>query len=375
MDNFPASSQMTDFEIVELGNQYLLDNQRRLQEAQAQATEAMVQNPAQLLLPLPLENQHLPYTTPSPDQNQPHQPPTPPTKSSQARHYSHGPPPTTSKMSLNLSTMMPTISNLKPKRIINTDGDNLLYLNELNPDPVISSVSPLTGSSHDHPYFLCKLCTYNFRSNSPRKPGSYPVIMNIGAIIQHLDDHHTKKLFQFKRKMSDSAEIYLGLIKLDLANPAFWIKTIPKSSSTSCLEVLWKTNQQDQIDAENHCFEESYCLSHAKPKLTSGLPYTLDLANSVYCICQVNPTVTTNAISTPPLMPDPDISMGPNPTFISMAKKAFTKTHRTLLRSPIIQSSQPTPIPAYTTRRRTRNMGEPAGVWTSAFNYIPFLKK
>ena len=52
MDNFPASSQMTDFEIVELGNQYLLDNQSQLQEAQVQATEAVVQNPAQLILPI-----------------------------------------------------------------------------------------------------------------------------------------------------------------------------------------------------------------------------------------------------------------------------------------------------------------------------------
>ena len=76
MDNFPASSQMTDFEIVELANQEFLDNQRRLHKAQVRATEAMVQNAAQLLLPLPLEDQHLPYTTPSPDQDQPHQPPT-----------------------------------------------------------------------------------------------------------------------------------------------------------------------------------------------------------------------------------------------------------------------------------------------------------
>ena len=56
---------MTDFEIVELGNQYLLDKQRQQHEAQVQATEAMVQNLAQLLLPIPLEDQHLPYTTPS----------------------------------------------------------------------------------------------------------------------------------------------------------------------------------------------------------------------------------------------------------------------------------------------------------------------
>ena len=177
--------------------------------------------------------------------------------------------------------------------------------------------------------------------------------------------------------MSDSAEIYLGLIKQDLANPDHWIRTIPKSSSTSCLEVLWKTNQQDQTEVENHCFEESYCLSHTKPKINSGLTYTLDLANTVYCICQVNPNMTASAndISTPPLMPDPEISMGPTPTFIGMAKKAFIKTHRTLLRSPIIQSAQPAPIPAYSTRRRTRLGGEPAGIWTTAFNFIPFLNK
>lgn len=377
MENFPATSRMTDFEIVELGNQYLIDKKRGLQAAQVRATEAIIQDPIQILLPLPLADQHLPYTTPSPDQEQPQQPPLQPKKSSPVRHYSHGPPPTTRKLSLGLPTLMPTISTVKPKRIITTHMTSILYLNDLNPDPVISSVSPLTGSSNDHTYFLCRLCTYKFRSNSPKKVGAYPVIMNIGAIVQHLDDNHTRKLFQIKRRMSDSAEIYLGLIKQDLANPDHWIKTIPKASSTSCLEVLWKTNQQDQIDVENHCFEESYCLSHTKPRLTSGLPYTLDLANTVYCICQVNPKLTASAndISTPSLMPDPEISMGPTPTFIGMAKKAFIKTHRTLLRSPIIKSSPPAPIPEYSTRRRTRNMGEPAGVWTTAFNFIPFLNK
>ena len=96
---------MTDFEIVELGNQYLLAKRRQLRKAQAQATEAILQDPAQILLPLPLEDQHLPYTTPSPDPEPPQQPPIKPKKSSPVRHYSHGPPPTTRKLSLGLPTM------------------------------------------------------------------------------------------------------------------------------------------------------------------------------------------------------------------------------------------------------------------------------
>lgn len=256
------------------------------------------------------------------------------------------------------------------QRIISTNHQTVvLTLNDLHKSPVLSSVSPINGSRHDHPFFTCHLCAFtgcgDEQNQSPKSHGFYPIIKNLGAKVGHLRKYHCKKNYQMKQLMSKLAQNYLNLIEKDIWDVAKTKTTITKSSSESCVYASWKTNQPEisaSVQAtEDYCSKEDYCMGHAKEVHKSGVIYTLDLANSVYCLC--SPLTTQNTEKKPILVQDVDLVMAPDPTFYKQAKRAFIKTHRTLLRMPTIKYLQPSLILFYRARRVTRNQGVPPIHW------------
>ena len=86
---------------------------------------------------------------------------------------------------------------------------------------------------------------------------------------------------------------YIDMVDKDIkqfSSPMFcWQETIPKASSTSCLNATWKSDQTDlkQELAHTYNFQHhtEFCNGHPKLKATQGIAYQLDLADTVYCSC------------------------------------------------------------------------------------------
>ena len=65
--------------------------------------------------------------------------------------------------------------------------------------------------------------------------------------------------------------------------------SIPKASSTSCLNSTWKSNQTDLTLHLSQAYDFQHytngCNGHLKWKAVEGKAYELDLADTVYCSC------------------------------------------------------------------------------------------
>ena len=208
-------------------------------------------------------------------------------------------------------------------------------INDQNKKTVVSSVSPSCGAKLDNTYFLCHICPYSTDMYKNWKYGTYehPLVKNIGAMFHHLHQAHCNKP-RGERQLTVVAESYLTVIMEDieqgLPSPLLQTTTsIPKSSSHSCLEILWKSNQPEltKKNVNAYCFNAKLCKGHTKLVPTSGIEYWYDLANSVYCTCK-NETMGKYA---PNLIHDKNWSMAPEPSFFKQAKQSFVQTHRTLL--------------------------------------------
>ena len=76
-----------------------------------------------------------------------------------------------------------------------------------------------------------------------------PFVYNLRAIIEHLTKFHCETHEDETRDMIRKVANYIDMVNKDIekfSSPMFcWQETIPKASSTSCLNATWKSDQTD----------------------------------------------------------------------------------------------------------------------------------
>ena len=187
----------------------------------------------------------------------------------------------------------------QPLQFQNNDLDFLNLINHLNrtrngnKNTVVSSVSPSYGNILNNDHFLCHIC--HFSSNTITKwrygTNEHLFIKNVGAMFQHLHRIHCDTP-KGEKQLTGGAESYLEAIVEDIKTrrpaPLLQRKTsLPKASSTSCLETAWRSNQPEltKESVNKYVFDDSFCKGHIKLVPIDGIEYWYDLANSVYCTC------------------------------------------------------------------------------------------
>jgi ribosomal protein L12E/L44/L45/RPP1/RPP2 len=185
----------------------------------------------------------------------------------------------------------------QPMQIHNNDINFLEEINNLNRarggkiKTVISSIRPSFQAISNNDYFMCHIChlypkiitTWEDRTNPyPWQKGinEHPFARNIGAIIRHLIDNHYK--LEGARHVTVKVEHLLTSIKKDMEeskkHPTYFKPvSIPKSSSTSCLQAAWKSNQTDLTKemVNTYTFDKDNCVGHVKIIPTQGLEYEI----------------------------------------------------------------------------------------------------
>lgn len=108
----------------------------------------------------------------------------------------------------------------------------IYILNELNESPAVEAVSPIKGSRHDHSFYICRLC-------HPR----ITHIMNIGARLHHITQHHISDRYDHRNKLTQAAFGHLTEIRrlLQQTNDRR-VFTIIRSSSDSLPIITWRGN-------------------------------------------------------------------------------------------------------------------------------------
>jgi hypothetical protein len=419
-NNFPASNFMTDFEIVEIGNeQRRRDAAARIQEEakdaarqQQEAEHGIIDD--QIVMNM-LLNLAFPYdigrmavpinplsTTPD-EENRPKQELIAieleaaintnndnTNSSSNDSMYSVNSRTTSGSSFHGFSTVSDEGSNemalcgeQQPLRVRNNDTNFLILINDLNKTrhgnkrTVVSSVSPGYGNILDNDYFLCHICHYssNIITDWEYWTNEHPFIKNVGAMFHHLLQDHCEKP-QGKKQLTGGAESYLSAIVEDIKTrmpaPLLQTKTsLPKASSTSCLETAWRSNQPEltKDSVNKYVFDDKFCKGHIKLVPIDGIEYWYDLANSMYCTCNFKIMNQNESIGQagPTLILDQDLSVAPIPSFFNLTRRSIIQTHRTLLCSRIISMPAPAKFPhrAYKpsqpkTRSETRQEGRPS---------------
>jgi hypothetical protein len=177
-------------------------------------------------------------------------------------------------------------SNQQPRKILNNDIDCLEEINNLNKPrggklkTVISSIRPSFQAIANNDYFMCHIChlypkvitSWEDGTNPyPWKEGvnEHPFARNIGAIIRHLIDNHYK--LEGTRHITLQVEHKLTSIKKDMEeaekHPTYFKPlSMPKSSSTSCLQAAWKSNQTELTKeiVNTYTFDKDDCVGHSK---------------------------------------------------------------------------------------------------------------
>ena len=105
-------------------------------------------------------------------------------------------------------------------------------LNKLNNSPAVDAISPVQGSRHDHSFYICRLC--------------YPKIthiMNIGATLHHITQHHISDRYNHRDKLTREAFGHLTEIRhlLQQTNDRR-VFSIIRSSSDLLPIITWRSN-------------------------------------------------------------------------------------------------------------------------------------
>ena len=235
-----------------------------------------------------------------------------------------------------VSTLSPTVTkdngiiHNPPLTIRCNDITFIGNINNYNKRYVLSSMNPSYACSRDHNYFICHTCHAFPTQGSSRDKGltsnnDHHFVRNIKAIIQHIRINHCKDKGEDKQ-LTWNTERYVLSKTRELGNPTMpllqMMTSIPKSTSTSCLNTTWKSNQTDitkylinsyyispNPTRLNPCLRR--CGGHATLIHTKGLAYTLDLADSIYCSCNAVQIVNIEAKINPkkyPIEPHNDIT-------------------------------------------------------------------
>jgi hypothetical protein len=221
-----------------------------------------------------------------------------------------------------------TICEKKLIQVRNNDLDFLNLINHLNrkrngnKNTVVSSVSPSHGNILNNDNFLCHICHFSSNTIDEWRYGTneHPFIKNAGAMFQHLLRMHCNQR-KGEQQLTGGAENYLASIVEDIKTrrpaPLLQRKTsLPKASSTSCLETAWRSNQPEltKESVNKYVFDDSFCKGHIKLVPIDGIEYWYDLANSVYCTCngRIMNHNRSMAHPGPTLILDQSLSFAPN---------------------------------------------------------------
>ena len=135
-------------------------------------------------------------------------------------------------------------------------------------------------------------------------------------------------------------------------------RCVRKSSSESCFEATWKSNQTNlTMDMANHyIFSKRKCKGHTQQLFTEGHIYTDNLSQSVYCSCDAI-IITQNAKPTSfPEHVKKNIAYGLPNTFFSQNKTSIYHMHRTIRCPYRINFGPIKEIPPLTNRVKTKSM-------------------
>ena len=196
---------------------------------------------------------------------------------------------------------------------------------------------------------------------SPITPPTHP--RNIGAFVDHLIESHLNK-----QHVTDKANDNIEKIKKQIEQQCFsqfqYPHKIRKSASDSCMEARWKSNQPHLTShmANHYSFGNRVCKGHTKQLHSRGEPYIIDLDQTVYCSCDavpITPIIINGKEFPPPLPPRPvrhTIALGLSGTFFSKNKLSIFQMHKTIYCPYTIIARQPEPIPPYSIGVKTRSM-------------------
>ena len=251
--------------------------------------------------------------------------------------------------------------------------------------PIGSSVRMTLQSRHLHDFFICHICcrilwpetgiiiTESTKDSntaeeikkasgrvSPIGPPTHP--RNIGAFIDHLIDNHLNK-----DHVTDKANDMINELKQQVDKHLFsqlqYPRYIRKSASESSVEAKWKSNQTNltYYMANHYSFGSRTCRGHTQRLYTRGKPYINDLAQTVYCSCSavaIMPNIINGKAFPPPLPPRQikhNIALGLEGSFFHENKMSIFQMHRTIYCPYKIISKQVEKIPPYTTGVKTRS--------------------
>ena len=139
---------------------------------------------------------------------------------------------------------------------------NKMNVNKKRRTILISAVRPSFHCSHNE-FFICHVCHKKSRQikmvdelwemakdNDDANLGDeQPFAYNLRGIIDHLTNHHCLTHEDKSRDMIVAVANYIDMVNKDIedgTSPMFYFdESIPKASSTSCLRVSWKTDQPE----------------------------------------------------------------------------------------------------------------------------------
>ena len=359
-NNFPASSFMTDFEIVVVQNERARMERQRLKQEQVHAqTQDHLQNPALPHDPVPsihptledslIAQAHTPQKEVEHSQinsvpicdividenitliTNDNQLETQTISNDQTQKTNLGNDSSSSGTYQSFNDESQE-NNSSPKQIPFRNNTTVFMsnINEFNVNRgkrtiLISAVRPSFQCLAHNEFYICHVCQKKPRTfkiseqlsdmGNDKRGNELPFAYNLRGIIDHLTKFHCETHEDKSRDMVRKVAGYIDNINIDIeegTSPMFcWMETIPKASSTSCLDSTWKSNQTDLTldisqfyDFQHHT---KNCNGHLKLKAVQGLAYTLDLADTVYCSCNaiiVKPRIHVD-------LPPPEVILNP----------------------------------------------------------------
>jgi len=241
------------------------------------------------------------------------------------------------------------------------DDINNLNVNRNKRTILISSVRPSFQRHPHNEFFVCHVCHKNpiqikiseelwdfaVEKDNDKLGDELPFVYNLRGIIDHLTKFHCFTHEDKSRDMIVAVANYIDMVNQDIEDATstmftstmFTTRSIPKSSSTSCLNVSWKSNQTHLTKELAHTYNfknyTSVCNGHPKLKATQGLAYEFDLAENVYCSCSATSimygTMDLQERQAVEEILDPTLNVSQDKTFFNQEKKSIYQSHRTLL--------------------------------------------
>ena len=246
---------------------------------------------------------------------------------------------------------------------------NEMNVNNTKRTILISAIRPRFQCQIHNEFFVCHICHTKPRQikiveklwkiasekNDDKLGNELPFAYSLRGIIDHLTNFHSFTHEDKSRDMILAVANYIDMVNKDIEEDSstmfssrmfkgmFKIKSIPKASSTSCLETRWKSNQTELTTKLAHTYDfkknnhTTFCNGHPKLKLnpTHDIAYVLDLADTVYCSCNAITvkfgTIDFKEMSAAKMIFDHTLNILQEDTFFNVEKKSNCQSHATML--------------------------------------------